>query len=122
MSMNRRNILTILGFASAASPAIASCDVTRTTFDDGPGPGYRIQKYDPERMASALERLAAEIRNCTVHVPRFHVGSEAVGDGWLTQTLTIDVEVQHDRKALETGSHLSHRSQAQLPSKKDFAT
>jgi hypothetical protein len=85
----------MLGLAGAATPAISSDDIVRTEFDGTPY-SYRVQKYDPERMAVALERLAAEVRAKTVHIPRFHIGSEAVGDEFLKQTLTIDLEIIHN--------------------------
>lgn len=98
MAATRRNILTILGLASLGSAAIASDDIVQTDMDGGGGPGYRLAKYNPERMATALENLAKEIRATDVHIARFHIGSEAVDDDWLKQTLTIDVEVQHKDK------------------------
>ncbi len=93
----RRNILTLLGLAGAATPAISSDDVAHTMFDGG-NIGLRLQKYDPERMATALERLAAEVRSCDVSIERFHIGSEVIGEDWLKQTLTIDVAIQHKDK------------------------
>jgi hypothetical protein len=101
MSASRRNVLTILGLAPLATPAIASCDITRQDFDGDPIP-LRIARYDPERLAVALERLAKEVRDNTVNVARFHIGSEAVDtvgkEQWLTQTLTIDLEILHPEK------------------------
>jgi hypothetical protein len=100
MASSRRNVLTMLGLAPLGTPAIASCDITRTDFDGNGTVSYRVARYDPERMAVALERLAAEIRANTVHVPRFHIGSEAVSPepDWLKQTLTIDLEIKHPEK------------------------
>lgn len=95
----RRNILTVLGLAAARAPTIATDDMARTDFD-GERISLRQQLYDPERMGVALERLGREVRKgyngCSIS--RFHVGSELIGDGWLTQTLTIDVEVMHPDK------------------------
>jgi hypothetical protein len=101
MTASRRNVLTMLGLAAASTPALATDDMARTEFD-GPGPmGFRQQCYDPERMATALERLAAEVRKGYkngVNIARFNISSELVGDAWLTQTLTIDVEILHPEK------------------------
>lgn len=90
----RRNVLTILGLAGVATPAIATDDLVRTEMDGGPF-AYRLGAYDPERMAVALERLAAEVRNKTVNIARFHIASEIKTDEWLKQTLTVDVEIMH---------------------------
>lgn len=99
MSTSRRNILTILGLASIATPALATDDMARKDFDGGTV-ALRTQSYDPERMAVALERLAAEVRKGYqgVNIARFNISSELVGDAWLTQTLTIDVEIFHPEK------------------------
>jgi hypothetical protein len=91
----RRNVLTMLGLASAMSPAMATDDLVHTTYD----PSYRRGAYNPERMAVALERLAAEIRagmrdDAGVNVSRFHIGSEICTDDWLKQTLSIDIEIK----------------------------
>lgn len=99
MRSKRRNVLTMLGLAAARAPALATDDMALTEFD-GERISLRQQKYDPERMGIALERLGAEVRKgyggCSIS--RFHIGSELIGDGWLTQTLTIDVEVAHPDK------------------------
>lgn len=100
MSATRRNILTMLGLASIGSAAIAADDVTNQTdclvqAGDGSGKKYQLAKYDPERLATALERLAAEVRAKTVNIPHFNISTDVVGDDWLKQTLTIDVEVMH---------------------------
>jgi hypothetical protein len=101
MTASRRNVLTLLGLAAVTTPAIATDDLASTEFD-GPGPmGLRRQFYNPERMAVALERLAAEVRKGYqngVNISRFNISSELIGDAWLTQTLTIDVEILHPEK------------------------
>ena len=96
----RRNILTMLGLAAATTPAIATDDMANTELDGGPM-AYRLNKYDPERMATALERLAAEIRlPNSVNVSLFRVESDLCGpDDWLRQRLVIDVEIMHPDKA-----------------------
>ena len=98
----RRNVLTILGLAGVASPAIASDDIVRMDYDGSPF-AYRMTKYDPERLAAALERLAAEVRKGHegVHVARFNISSEAISynDDVLRQTLTIDIEIMHPDKS-----------------------
>jgi hypothetical protein len=96
MTASRRNVLTLLGLAAATSPALATDDMADTQFDGSEVP-LRLQKYDRERMAVALERLASEVRKGYkgVSISRFNISSELIGDGWLTQTLTIDVEIAH---------------------------
>jgi hypothetical protein len=96
MTASRRNVLTLLGLAAVTTPAIATDDLASTEFD-----GLRRQFYNPERMAVALERLAAEVRKgyqSGVNISRFNISSELIGDAWLTQTLTIDVEILHPEK------------------------
>jgi hypothetical protein len=100
MSSSRRNVLTLLGLAAVSTPALATDDMAHTEFD-GTAISLRRQCYDPERMAVALERLAAEVRKGYkgVNISRFNISSELVGDNWLTQTLTIDLEILHPEKA-----------------------
>jgi hypothetical protein len=103
MKTTRRNILTILGLASVSSAAIAADDVTNQK--DGlfscaykNGRNLQTAKYDPERMATALERLAKEVRTQDVNVSGFRIESDVVTSGpdWLQQTLIIDLEVLID--------------------------
>jgi hypothetical protein len=92
----RRNVLTLLGVASASSAAIATDDLA--PLNPGPGPGLRLGG-DTNRIATALERLAAELRAGTVWVSRFHVGSEMAAHNLLTQTVSIDLLLQHEEGA-----------------------
>jgi hypothetical protein len=104
-TVSKRNILALLGLAPVglAATSVQPENFNRDIGDhpsDEPSPGVshlRITHYDPEKMATTFERLAREIRSRGVGVSRFHIGCETVipeGE-WLTQTLTIDLEMYH---------------------------
>ena len=91
----RRNLLTMMALAPVG--AVAADNVTNRK-DLGPpyknGKQLQVNKYSPERLATALERLASEIRKQDVMVNTFNINTDVVGGetNWLTQTLTIGLE------------------------------
>jgi hypothetical protein len=102
-AVSKRNILALLGLAPVSLAAVSvqpenfNRDMSNKSSDE-PSPGVahlRVARYDLEKMAITFERLAHEVRTGGVNVSRFHIGCDAVEDNWLTQTLTIDLEMLH---------------------------
>jgi hypothetical protein len=98
-SVSKRNILAMLGIApvSVAALTVQPEDFNRawpqpSTLEVSPS-HIATTKYQPDKMARTFEKLAANIRSHRLTVGNFHIGTNAVGDdGWLRQTLTIDLE------------------------------
>lgn len=92
--MNRRSLLAVMGLAPVG--AIAADDVTnqKTASYEYRGKFLQEARYDPERVATALERLAAEIRANTCELYKFRIETDAISHepSWLRQDIVIGVE------------------------------
>lgn len=98
----RRNVLSMLGLATVSTAALTTDDIVKNDM----GNGYRLSNLHQERVATALERLAAEVRAYSVqkgtgvNVSRFEVTSVAGPFEFLQQRLIIDLEMLHQDEPL----------------------
>ena len=98
----RRNVLTFLGLAGVASAAVAGEDLTsprclgsadEINAGEGRVVAHLLDGDSYERIAVALERLAAGIRSKEVSIHGMAVDTEITTDDWLTQELSIKFEL-----------------------------
>jgi hypothetical protein len=88
----RRNALAFLGLAGAASAAV-NVDAAAAPLDDPQAGKYpQLGRVDPERVAQALDRLAAGLRSGHVVLDGdrpLQIQSSIAYDHWLNQELTL---------------------------------
>ena len=106
-NVSKRNLIALLGLApvSVAVNALTDDKVVRDpewgwgekrelSLDAGVEQ-LRVARYDLDKVCSTFRRLASLLRLRQLNLSRFHIGTECVSDTWLTQTLTIDLEMMN---------------------------
>lgn len=100
MKTTRRSALAMLGLAAAGSSAEAVEAFGEVGDLVGKGAsGYRFGNAHRDRMANALERLAADIRDGGSLVQKAALVTKSEPDEFVVHTLTVDFVMKVDMDA-----------------------
>lgn len=99
---NRRNILTILGLAAASTPVVAAEALDTVNYDGHtPAPGLMLAGPEGQsKMATALDAMAAAVRNGELTALRLDVNSSVVVGEWMLHEIKFTCELTRPHGAV----------------------